>query len=210
MLGFSLGPSFLINNYGLLGIGFIVFAETGLLVGFFLPGDSLLFAAGAAAAGAFASVSVNLSLWSLLPVVVIAATIGDQVGYIIGSRAGSALYDRPDSRWIRREHIVRSQEFFERHGARSLVLARFVPVVRTFAPVIAGVARMPYRTFVAFNVAGAVLWGVVVVLLGYFFGQVSIVKDHIELALVGVVLISLIPVAVEVLRSRRRVGSRVE
>jgi len=204
MIGFSLAPQHLISTFGLLGIAGIVFAESGLLVGFFLPGDSLLFTAGAAAAGALNAVSISFNIWTLLLVVIIAAVVGDQVGYLVGARLGSRLFDRPDSRWFKQAHHERSAEFFDRHGPKALVLARFVPVVRTFVPVIAGASPMDYRRFAQFNLVGGVLWGASVTMVGYWFGQVQVVRDHLELTILAVVALSLVPVIVEVARSRRR------
>lgn len=195
-----LDPSTLLATLGLVGVLAAAFAETGLLVGFFLPGDSLLFTAGlfAARTDPFAP------LWVLMVLIPVAAIVGDQVGYLIGHRAGPTLFRRPDSRFFRQEHVRRAHEFFDRHGPRTVVLARFVPVVRTFTPVVAGVSGMRYRTFVAYNVLGGVLWGAGVTLLGYLLGGVALVRDHVEVVLVLIVAVSLVPVVLEVLRSRRR------
>jgi len=199
----SLSPQHLIESFGLLGIAFIVFAESGLLIGFFLPGDSLLFTAGAIAAGVFNTLSVHLNLAILLPAVAIAAIAGDQVGYLFGKRVGTTLAARDDSRFFRQEHLTRAQDFFDRHGPKALVMARFVPVVRTFTPVVAGAGEMHYKRFVSYNVMGGLLWSVGVTLLGYFFGQVSFIRNNIEVALIGIVVVSVMPVLVEVLRHRR-------
>jgi len=194
-----LDPANLLSSLGLLGVLAAVFAETGLLVGFFLPGDSLLFTAGlfAARPAPFAP------LWLLLVLVPVAAIVGDQVGYLIGKRAGQALFQRADSRMFKRSYVERSHGFFARYGARTILLARFVPVVRTFAPVVAGASGMPYPTFLAYNVVGGVIWGVGVTTLGYLLGGVDLVRDHIEIILVLIVVVSLLPVLVEVLRARR-------
>ncbi|HTO00205.1 MAG TPA: VTT domain-containing protein [Microthrixaceae bacterium] len=199
----SLSPQDLIESFGLIGIAVIVFAESGLLIGFFLPGDSLLFTAGAIAAGVFSSISIHLNLAVLLPVVAIAAIAGDQVGYLFGSRVGGTLWKREDSRFFKQAHLAKAQAFFESHGPRALVLARFIPVVRTFTPIVAGAGSMNYKTFFTYNVIGGVLWAVGVTLLGYFFGQVGLIREHIEFALVGIVIVSLIPVAIELTRHRR-------
>ncbi|BCB74783.1 hypothetical protein GCM10022251_79110 [Phytohabitans flavus] len=196
-----LSPQWLVSTFGVLGILVIVFAESGLLIGFFLPGDSLLFTAGLLVAdGRY----LNLPLPLLCALIAVAAVAGDQVGYLFGRRLGPRLFRRPDSRLFRREHLQRAEAFFERHGARSVVLARFVPIVRTFTPIVAGAAHMPYRTFVTFNVVGGVLWGSGVTILGYFLGQIAFVKNNIELILVGIVAVSVAPIAVQALRSRRR------
>ena len=141
--------------------------------------------------------------------VFIAAVAGDQVGYLFGNKAGPALFRRPDSRLFKQEHLEKAQEFFDRHGPRAIVLARFVPVVRTFCPIVAGAGKMEYKTFVRYNVLGGFLWGVGVTLLGYFLGNVPIIADNIEIALLLVVAVSLIPIGFEVLRSRRN-RDRVE
>jgi membrane-associated protein len=199
-----LDPQRLIEAVGLLGIFAIVFAESGLLIGFFLPGDSLLFTAGFLAS-APDSVSENLHL-PLIPLLVgifAAAVIGDQVGYIIGRRVGPALFRRPQSRFFKRENVDRAEEFFDRYGAKTIVLARFVPIVRTFTPMVAGVSRMNYRVFVTYNFVGGALWTLVVTLLGYFLGQVEVVEKNLELAILAVVAISVAPMVIEILKARR-------
>jgi len=205
----ALGPSWLdpdklIEAFGTLGVLAIVFVESGLLVGFFLPGDSLLFTAGLLSA-----TGTLPDLWVLLVTIPIAAIAGDQVGYAIGRKAGPAIFNRPESRFFHRENVDRAQEFFDRHGPRTIILARFVPIVRTFAPVVAGVARMRYRTFLTYNIVGGVLWGVGVTLLGYYLGQIEFVHSNIEFVLIAIVGISFVPVAFELLRGhRRRAGAR--
>lgn len=205
-----LDPKQLIISGGYVLLFGIIFAESGLLIGFFLPGDSLLFIAGMASAGAFAHDRTNpihFNIWVVLLGVFIAAVAGDQVGYAFGHKAGPALFRRPDSRFFKQEHLEKAQEFFEHHGPRAIVLARFVPIVRTFCPIVAGAGQMEYRTFVRFNVVGGFLWGIGVTLLGYFLGNVVIIRDNIEIALLLVVAVSLVPVGIEFLRSRRkRVG----
>jgi membrane-associated protein len=189
----------LIETFGTLGVLAIVFVESGLLVGFFLPGDSLLFTAGLLSAN-----GTLPALWVLLLTIPVAAIAGDQVGYLIGRKAGPAVFNRPDSRFFHKENVTRAQEFFERYGPRTIVLARFGPIDRTFAPVVAGVARMRYRTFLTYNIIGGVLWGVGVTLLGYYLGQVDFVERNIEFVLIAIVGISFIPMALELLRGRRR------
>lgn len=194
-----LDPEKLIETFGMLGVLAIVFIESGLLVGFFLPGDSLLFTAGL-----LSSTGTLPDLWVLLVTIPIAAIAGDQVGYAIGRKAGPAIFNRPESRFFHRENVDRAQEFFDRHGPRTIILARFVPIIRTFAPVVAGVARMNYRTFLTYNIVGGVLWGVGVTTLGYFLGQVDFVKANIEFVLIAIVGVSLIPVFLELYRGDRR------
>ena len=179
----------------------VLFAETGLLVGFFLPGDSLLFTTGLLVAG---HKYLTQPLWLVCLLVAVAAILGDQTGYLIGRKAGPALFRRPDSRVFKQENIEKANAFFEKYGPRSIVLARFVPVVRTFTPVIAGVSAMRYRTFVTFNVIGGTLWGAGVTVLGYFLGQIDFVKANIELILIAIVVVSLLPIAFEYMRARHR------
>ncbi|MFE0641616.1 DedA family protein [Streptomyces sp. NPDC058877] len=198
-----LEPDHLISVFGLIGILAVVFAESGLLIGFFLPGDSLLFTAGLLTAS---HRYLTQPLWLVCLLVVVAAAAGDQAGYLFGRKLGPALFRRPDSRLFKQQNAVKAAAFFADHGPRSLVLARFVPVVRTFIPIVAGVSAMHYRTFVRFNLIGAALWGTGVILLGYFLGQVPFVTAHIELILIALVAASVVPLAVEYVRTRRRPG----
>ncbi|GAA3302673.1 VTT domain-containing protein [Dactylosporangium vinaceum] len=196
-----LDPEWLISTFGMIGILAIVFAESGLLIGFFLPGDSLLFTTGLLVAGGR---YLHLPLWLVILLIVVAAVAGDQVGYAFGRRVGPTLFRRPNSRLFRQENLARATEFFARYGPRSIVLARFVPIVRTFTPIVAGASRMHYRTFSLYNVIGGSLWGTGVTVLGYFLGQVTFVKSNIELILIGIVVLSVVPIAVELLRGRAR------
>ncbi|MEV6692480.1 VTT domain-containing protein [Micromonospora sp. NPDC051196] len=193
-----LDPEWLISTFGLIGILVIVFAESGLLIGFFLPGDSLLFTTGLLVAdGQY----LKYPLWLVCLLITIAAIAGDQVGYLFGRKVGPALFRRPNSRLFKQENLLKAHDFFEKYGARSIVLARFVPIVRTFTPIVAGVSRMNYRTFVIYNVVGGILWGTGVTVLGYFLGQIPFVKANIEFILIGIVGISVLPIAVELLRA---------
>ncbi len=202
--GGFLDPERLIDTFGLLGIFLIIFAESGLLIGFFLPGDSLLFTAGFLASGpSSVAESLHLPLIPLLLGVWAAAVAGDQVGYVFGQRVGPALFRRPDSRFFKHENVEKAQAFFAKYGPKAIVLARFVPIVRTFTPITAGVGRMPYRTFVVYNVLGGTLWSIGVTMLGYFLGQVEVVEKNLEVAILAVVAVSLLPIALEVLKSRR-------
>jgi membrane-associated protein len=203
--GGLLDPKSLIDDVGLWGVFAVVFAESGMLVGFFLPGDSLLFTAGFLASGpSSVDEALHLPLGWLLVGTFIAAVAGDQVGYVIGRRAGPAIFNRPDSRLFKRENVDKAHAFFERYGAKTIVLARFVPVVRTFAPVVAGVSNMQYRTFVTFNVVGGFLWAIGVTLLGYFLGQVDFIEENLELAILTVVAISVLPIARELWLARKQ------
>lgn len=174
----------------------IVFAETGLLIGFFLPGDSMLFTAGLLVATG--AIHVPLAVFALC--IFAAAFLGDQCGYLIGRKAGPAIFNKPDSRLFKQSNVARAHEFFERFGGRAVILARFVPIVRTFVPVIAGVAKMSYKTFVTFNLIGAALWGVGVTLLGFWLGQYEWVGKNIDVIFIVIVLISVIPILIEVLK----------
>jgi membrane-associated protein len=203
--GGLLDPKSLIDDVGLWGVFAVVFAESGMLVGFFLPGDSLLFTAGFLASGpSSVDEALHLPLGWLLVGTFIAAVAGDQVGYVIGRRAGPAIFNRPDSRFFKQENVDKAHGFFERYGAKTIVLARFVPVVRTFAPVVAGVSNMQYRTFVTFNLVGGFLWAIGVTLLGYFLGQVDFIEENLELAILTIVAISVLPIARELWLSRRQ------
>lgn len=192
----------------------IIFAESGLFFGFFLPGDSLLFLTGfltssgahdfAAKNGLLAAVDHIPPLWVLLIVFFGAAAAGDQVGYVFGRRVGPALFSRSDSRLFKQAHVARAHAFLDKHGPKTVLLARFVPVVRTFAPIVAGVGEMRYRTFVAYNLLGALVWAMGVTLLGHFLGNVSFIRNNIEVAIVGVIVLSLVPVFIEVYRHRKR------
>jgi membrane-associated protein len=198
--GGALDPRHLIELFGNIGLLLIVFAESGLFFGFFLPGDSLLFTAG------LLSAQGDLGVWPiyvLLPLLFIAAVAGDQVGYAFGNKVGPALFKRPDSRLFKQEHIERATRFFEKHGAKTILLARFVPIVRTFAPILAGVGRMPYRTFLKYNVVGGFLWAVGVTSLGFFLGkQFPELENYLLPVIIVIVALSLIPIAVEVIRTR--------
>ncbi|MGB9376370.1 MAG: VTT domain-containing protein [Mycobacteriales bacterium] len=198
--GTLLDPQHLLTTFGLVGAVLIVFAECGLLIGFFLPGDSLLFTAGLLVSSRPDVVSAPL--WLVMLLLIIAAILGNECGYLIGRKTGPAIFKRPDSRLFRKEYVDRAHAFFDRYGGRALVLGRFVPVIRTFITVMAGVGRMPHRTYLIYNVIGAVPWAGGVTLLGYYLGKVSFVRSHVEVLLLGIVVLSVIPIGVELLRSR--------
>jgi membrane-associated protein len=197
-----LDPEKLVSSYGLIGLVLIVFAETGLLIGFFLPGDSLLFIAGFAAAGNLGGLDQPIAVVCLA--VTIAAIVGAQLGHYIGWRAGPVLFDKPESRFFKRSNVVKAEHAFERFGpAKAVILARFIPIVRTFLNPVAGVLEMRPREFLLWNVVGGVLWGTGITLLGYFLGNVDLVRDNLELFVLTVVGISVLPIAYEVLKARR-------
>jgi membrane-associated protein len=180
----------------------IVFAETGLLAGFFLPGDSLLVTAGVVCAGAFPGLP-PLNIWLTNLLLVLAAVIGDQVGYTLGRRAGRAIYSRPDSRFFKKKYLYEAQELYAMRGGSSLIIARFVPVMRTFVPFIAGVAQMPYRSFVFYNVAGGVLWVTGLLWVGYVLGQ-SPLAEQIHHVILLVIFVSVLPLAWEIWKRVRK------
>lgn len=176
----------------------IVFAETGLLVGFFLPGDSLLFTVGVVAgAGGLDITTINVVLMA-------AAIIGDTVGYFLGNRAGHAVFSRPDSRFFHRDHLVRTQAFYQKHGGKTIIYARFIPIIRTFAPFVAGVARMHYPRFVSFNVFGGIGWVFLLTMMGYLLGGQPFVRKYFDKVILGIILLSVTPVFWEAWKARRR------
>ena len=175
----------------------IIFAETGLVVTPILPGDSLLFVAGTLAAAG------SMDLWWLMATLIAAAILGDTVNYWVGDYFGHRLF-RADSRWLNRAHLDRAHEFYERHGGKTIVIARFIPIIRTFAPFLAGMGEMSYRRFLLYNVGGAILWVVSLVGAGFYFGELAFVKQNLTLIIVLIVIVSILPGVVEYLRQRRR------
>ena len=182
---------------GLALVTAIVFAETGLLIGFFLPGDSLLVTAGVFAAAGHLDIRVLLSL------VTLAAVIGDQVGYYIGYRTGPMIFRREDSLLFKKQHLIRAHNFYEKHGGKTIILARFMPIIRTFAPVVAGVGKMDYRRFVSFNIVGGVAWVWSMSMLGYFLGRtIPDIDKNIHFVIAVVIFLSILPGIIEYLRHR--------
>jgi membrane-associated protein len=206
-----LKPEAIITSFGafaMVGVMLIIFIETGLLVGFFLPGDSLLFVTGLmVATGAIqiplGGLTFTVPIWLACALVSLAAWLGDQTGYLIGRRVGPAIFNKPESKLFSHENVARTNSFFERYGARSIILAHFVPVMRTFVPVAAGVGEMPYRKFLRYNFIGVIGWGSGVTLLGFFLGKIPFVAAHVEYFTIGFVIVSTIPIALEVLKARR-------
>ena len=176
-----------------------------MLIGFFLPGDSLLFVAGAYAA----SNPNNLHIVWLIILLSIAAISGDGVGYFIGRKLGRKLYERPDSRFFKKEHLIRTHDFYEKHGHKTIVLARFIPIVRTFAPTVAGVGEMTYLQFAIYNIFGGIGWICLMLLLGYFLGSVPWVKDNFEKAVLGIIFLSLLPVFFHWLSERKNANETI-
>lgn len=179
-------------------LALIIFCETGLVVTPFLPGDSLLFAAGAVAAGGSA-----LNVWLLIPILIAAAILGDNTNYFFGKYLGQRVFQR-DYWFLKREYLTRTEQFYEKYGGRTLVMARFVPIVRTFAPFVAGVGNMTYRKFIGYCFGGGILWVVSMTLAGYFFGQIPIVKNNFEIVVVGIIGFSILPMVIEVIRAKMR------
>jgi membrane-associated protein len=176
----------------------IVFAETGLLTGFFLPGDSFLFTVGVVGGAA------GLNMWIVVPLLMVAAIVGDSTGYFLGRRTGPHIFNRPNSRLFRREHLIRSKNFYDRYGGKTVVYAKFIPIIRTFAPFLAGVAEMEYARFLTYSVSGVVGWVFCVTMLGHTLGAVPIVRQNFEKVIFLIIALSLVPVLLEFVKSRRK------
>jgi membrane-associated protein len=190
----------MIQNYGAwtyVILFLIIFLETGFVIMPFLPGDSLLFAAGA-----FSALG-SLNIWLLWIIVFVAAVLGDTVNYWIGNKIGPRAFDQ-DIRFLKREYLEKAQQFYETHGGKTIILARFVPIVRTFAPFVAGVGTMNYGRFITYNIVGAFLWTSIFIFLGYFFGNIPFVQNNFELAILGIILISIVPMVIEYTRNQVR------
>ncbi len=207
LLASILSPNDIISQGGLFLVAAIIFAESCLL--FFLPGDSLLFITGFLATKPSGLPHVDQPLIVIILVLFAAAVIGNQVAYIIGKTVGPRLFSKPDSKLFSPSNLAKSQAFFERNGTKTIFLARFVPVVRTFAPIVAGIGRMPYRLFVIYNIIGAAVWAGGLTVLGYYLGQRKIIKDHVDIAVIGIVILSLVPVGIEYLRHRKHAAEEV-
>jgi len=188
----------LIRSGGYVVLAAIVFAETGLFIGFFLPGDSLLFTAGLVAAQGFFNLGYLMLLLSFM------AIVGDALGYGIGHKAGEALYSKEDSFWFRRKHLLYAKEFYEKHGGKAIFLARFVPFARTFAPVVAGIAQMSYTRFASYNIFGGVIWVCSMTATGFYLGSIPWVNKNLEKIVLLIVFLSVLPIGIEYLRNLRR------
>jgi membrane-associated protein len=189
----------------ILGVAAVVFAESGLLIGFFLPGDSLLFTTGFLISSGVLNFNIHLAVIILF----IAAVAGDSVGYTFGRKAGPRVFKKPDARLFRQEYVQQAQDFYDKHGGKTIIIARFVPIVRTFAPIVAGVAKMEYRKFLIYNITGAFLWAVGVTYAGYglgrWFEHLGIEIDHILLPIVaGIIILSVLPAVIHLLRDEKR------
>ena len=184
----------LVRVGGLTAMTAIIFAETGLMIGFFLPGDSLLVTAGVFAA------TGRLNIWAVNGLLIVAAIVGDTVGYWFGRRMGKALFKRPKSLLFNPDHLRRAHDFYEKHGGKTIILARFMPIIRTFAPIVAGMGEMEYRRFLSFNVFGGLFWVISMTGIGYFLGQIPGVREHIEVVILIVVFVSILPGIIAFLR----------
>ena len=193
----------LVQVGGYVGLTAIIFAETGLLIGFFLPGDSLLVTAGLLSA----QPKFGLDIWLLGLLLTVAAILGNSLGYAIGKYSGPRLFTRDDSLLFKKKHLFRAQEFYAKHGGKTLVIARFMPIVRTFVPVVAGMAQMNYRAYTAYNVLGAVLWIWSMLFVGYFLGFIPGVEEHLEKIILGVIFLSLLPGLISWWRERNRAAA---
>lgn len=187
-----------IRTIGYIGVFAIVFVESGLLIGFFLPGDSLLFTAGLLAAQGY------FDIWVLAIGCFIAAVLGDSAGYYIGHKFGRRLFNREDSILFHKDHLVKAEEFYKKHGGKAIILARFMPVIRTFAPVVAGIGSMQYRTFLMYNLIGAFLWGVMITVLGFYLGNIPVVKHYFEYIIFAIIFVSVAPVAYHILKDKKQ------
>lgn len=190
---------------GVIAVTAVVFAESGLLIGFFLPGDSLLFTAGFLTSAGYVPINIHV----LVVILFFAAALGDSVGYMFGNRVGPRVFNRPNSLLFKQENVKRASEFYKKHGGKTIIIARFIPAVRTFAPIIAGVAKMPYRTFLAYNVIGALLWAVGMTYLGFFAGNffhgIGLEVDQVLLPLLALIIfVSILPAIYHLMRDRKQ------
>jgi membrane-associated protein len=184
----------------------VIFCETGLVVAPFLPGDSLLFAVGALAARE----GFNLEIPVIIPLLIIAAILGDATNYSIGRKIGPAIFNREGSRFLNKKHLLKTQEFYERHGGKTIVIARFAPIIRTFAPFVAGIGKMEYRKFAMYNIAGGVAWVASFILAGFFFGNLPVVQRNFHFVIFGIIIVSLLPTVIEIVRSRMAPSEPIE
>jgi membrane-associated protein len=206
-----LEPEALISSFGiyaLIGVCAIVFIETGLLIGFFLPGDSLLFVTGLMISTGdvvwpIGEEYVPVPIWIACAAITASAWLGDQTGYWIGRKSGPAIFNKTDSKFFTQKNVDRTNAFFEKYGAKAIILAHFVPVMRTFVPVAAGIGQMNYRRFLKYNIYGVIGWGTMVTLLGYYLGKIPFVAEHVEYFTIAFIVVSTIPIVMEIVKSRR-------
>jgi membrane-associated protein len=182
---------------------FIIFAETGLMVGFFLPGDSLLFFTGLCVASDDPSIRIDTNIWLMLVCLIGAAIVGDQVGYLTGRAIGNRLYRMRDTWYFKQKYITKTKEFYDRHGGKTIILGRFIPIVRTFAPIVAGVAKLDYKKFIPFNIVGGISWITSMLLAGYYLGRM-LDRGHIKYVTIGIIIVSVMPIFWTAIQERRR------
>ena len=194
----------LIKTWGYLGLFFVVFAESGLFFGFFFPGDSLLFTAGFLASQGF------LNIWILVPLMVIGAISGDSVGYFMGNKFGDWLMKKRDSLFFKRRYLLEAQQFYEKHGGKTIILARFIPIIRTFAPFVAGIGKMSYSKFASFNIIGGIAWVALFLYSGYFFGNLPLIRENFHYAIFGIIFVSILPAAIEYLKHLKSRKKNIE
>lgn len=194
-----LDPITIIKTVGVIGVIAIIFAETGLFFGFFFPGDSLLFVAGLFASQGY------LNIWVLLIGIILAAIIGDTVGYWTGRKWGRKLFEKEDNLFFKKKHLIQTETFYEKHGKFTIIIARFVPIVRTFAPIVAGVAKMEYKTFVSYNIFGGILWPTVMILSAYFLGEMfPQIEKYLFLIIFVIIFLSFLPIIFKILKIKRK------
>lgn len=199
-----LDPQYLISTLGLIGVCVIVFAESGLFFGFFLPGDSLLFTAGLLASQG------HMNIVLLVTGCIVAAIAGDSVGYAFGRKVGKTLFTREDSFFFHKKHAERAEKFYEKYGVKTIIIARFVPIVRTFAPIVAGVGNMHYRTFITYNIIGGVFWAGSLTLMGYFLGTlIPGISKYLDVIIIGIIILSFVPIAYEWIKERNKTKEKV-
>lgn len=195
----------ILTTGGYIALFFIVFAESGLFIGFFLPGDSLLFTAG------FLASQDILNIWVIIPLAFTAAILGDSVGYAFGKRVGPKIFNKEDSLFFHKKHLLTAEEFYEKHGPKTIVIARFMPIVRTFAPIVAGLGKMRYSTFLVYNIIGAVLWGIGLPIVGYFLGStIPGIDKYLLPIIVGIVFVSISPGAYHMIKEYRAYTKRLK
>lgn len=193
----------LITGLGVIAILFVIFAESGLLIGFFLPGDSLLFTSGFLVHQGILPINIHVFVLLLF----IAAVLGDNVGYTFGHRVGRKLFKKPNSRFFKKHHLEQAEEFYKKHGGKAIILARFVPIVRTFAPIVAGTSKMHYKSFFAYNIIGGLLWTTIFTYLGYYIGkELTDMGVNIEIIAIVIVFLSVLPMIIHVLQDKERVA----
>ena len=196
----GLDPQKLLESVGLIGLFIVIFAESGILIGFFLPGDSLLFTVGLMIGGGV----IQTPIWVACLAISISAVIGDQIGYFIGKKSGPKVFNKPESKLFSHKNVERAENFFQKYGAKAVIFAHYVPIMRTFIPVAAGVGNMKYSYYLRNNIIGALSWGISVPLIGYFLGNIAFIREHVIVVTLVLIALSFIPVTMEVIKARKR------